>query len=117
MKGVANSIRYKIINKNDYKLIILIFTLLIINTNLFAQNGGNWTWIHGEHNDSIWSYGIKGVPSPNNMPPSRQNTGGSWIDKEGNFWMFSGYISNIHGLNYGATDLWRYSPQTNLWTG
>jgi hypothetical protein len=116
MKGFANSIKYKIIKKTDYKLIILIFTLFIINTNLFTQNGGNWTWIHGEHNDSMWSYGIKGVPSPNNMPPSRANTGGSWIDKEGNFWMFSGKIGNIHSLNDGATDLWKYDPKTNIWT-
>ena len=70
-----------------------------------------WTWISGTHaiNDP-GVYGIQGVPSPANRPPSRSWASASWADLSGNLWFFG-------GLNPSAqNDLWKYDIAANEWT-
>lgn len=74
-----------------------------------------WTWMHGSN---VWNspgnYGIKGIASATNDPPSRQPYA-KWTDKDGNFWMFGGrhyYLSVVSNYN----DLWKYEILTNMWT-
>jgi gliding motility-associated-like protein len=91
----------------------LFFTFLFLTRICHSQNGGTWTWIHGDSTDmgssaSIGSFGTKGVPSPTNLPPAKYQTA-YWSDLNGNFWIFS-------GADDYTTDLWRYNPITNLWT-
>jgi hypothetical protein len=75
-----------------------------------------WTWMNGS-NTGFQSgvYGTMGVPDAANVPGSRWGSI-SWTDDSGNFWLFGG-----DGLDSGDSggylnDLWRYEPDTNMWT-
>jgi gliding motility-associated-like protein len=74
-----------------------------------------WTWVSGEggyydagsdyygygfYKDPV--YGVRTVPADNNKPGSLASAT-SYVDKDGNFWMF------------GDNDLWKYYPATNQW--
>src|SRR5690606_31124810 len=67
-------------------------------------------------------YGTKGQPDPNNSPRARggsYNSGSaaSWVDKQGNFWIFGGVGYNKANATLGnLNDLWRYNPYTGVWT-
>lgn len=70
-----------------------------------------WAWMRGSTSaNAFGSYGVKGVPSANNNPPSRWETSTAWADKENNLWLFGGM--NPQHLN----DLWKYNIATNEWT-
>jgi hypothetical protein len=57
---------------------------------LWKYKENYWTWISGSSvGNQIGYYGNMGVPSPNNVPGSRQLSS-NWIDSEGNFWVFGG---------------------------
>jgi hypothetical protein len=52
---------------------------------------GNWTWISGSSiGNQDGNYSTKGVSSPYNVPGSRHGSN-SWIDNDGNMWLFCGY--------------------------
>ena len=72
-----------------------------------------WTWMKGPGipNDP-GSYGIQGVSSPVNNPPYRGWGTTSWLDHDGNFWLFGGRVAG--GPFY--SDLWKYDPLINEWT-
>jgi hypothetical protein len=69
----------------------------------------NWTWVKGPGiaNDT-GVFGIRGQSAITNNPPSRA-AGASWIDKNGNLWLYS-------GLNYELGDMWEYNIANNMWT-
>jgi len=70
-----------------------------------------WTWMTGTNSiNNAGNYGTRGVPSPANRPPSKGWGVGSWVDNNGDFWMFGGY-----GAGY-FSDLWKYNIATNEWT-
>jgi hypothetical protein len=72
-----------------------------------------WTWISGSDTTSqAGTYGTKGVPSPSNIPGARYGPV-SWIDSQGNLWLFGGYIVDDWGA---LNDLWRFDPATLEWT-
>ncbi|MDQ3278666.1 MAG: kelch motif-containing protein, partial [Bacteroidota bacterium] len=105
---------------------LLPFLLLCLSSFAFSQTG-QWTWMSG---DSIAQaniderlplgpydvYGTRGVPSVNNKPPAREDAA-TWTDKEGNLWMFGGYVdaTGFYGDGFYG-DLWKYNPITNEWT-
>ena len=69
-----------------------------------------WTWMKGPGISGYGgSYGTRGVPSPTNNPPSRSYGSSSWVDNQGNFWIFGGGPSTCN-------DLWKYDLSTNEWT-
>jgi len=69
-----------------------------------------WTWMKGPGTSYYpGSYGIKGVPSPSNNPSCRSYGCSSWVDNQGNFWLFGGGPSTYN-------DLWKYDLATNEWT-
>ncbi|CAN5440904.1 hypothetical protein BH11BAC1_BH11BAC1_25270 [soil metagenome] len=57
------------------------------------------------------NYGIMGVSSASNNPPSKGWGIASWVDNQGNFWMYGG--SGSGGV---FADLWKYDIVTNEWT-
>lgn len=66
-----------------------------------------WTWITGDSVNNGRVYGTKGVPGIINTPGPRYAST-SWIDKNGNFWLY--------GNGVGSTnDLWKYDPSLNMW--
>jgi len=68
-----------------------------------------WIWMNGPNvTNDPGSFGALGQFAPGNNPPSR-NMATTWIDNNGNFWLFGGW-SNISG-----NDLWEYSPALNQW--
>jgi hypothetical protein len=63
-----------------------------------------WQWISGSDTDNTGNYGIKGVPSLLNVPPSR---GGAlaWWGNDNKFYLFGGW-----GLSGVLSDLWVFDP-------
>src|SRR5215813_925618 len=61
--------------------------------------------------------GLKGTPSPSNVPGGRRLAVG-WTDRSGNLWLFGG-ISESTAIppysNAGVNDLWRYSGGEWTW--
>ncbi|MBK9196193.1 MAG: hypothetical protein IPO17_14705 [Flavobacteriales bacterium] len=85
-----------------------------MNNDLWRYNPGtnNWTWMKGTFLDNppaVW--GSLGVPDINNQPPARNNCYGTWVDDQGDLWMFGGAF-----LQQPSDDLWRYTIATNTWT-
>jgi type IX secretion system substrate protein/galactose oxidase-like protein len=93
------------------KKIITVFIFCFLCGECFSQ-AGEWVWIKG---DSVpnqpGSYGVQGVPSPTNNPPSLYEPC-EWTDLNGNFWLFGGMDYNA----FPYADLWKYSAVTNEWT-
>ncbi len=75
-----------------------------------------WTFVSGSQEANAYGiYGMQGISDAMSRPGARQQAA-SWVDNNGNLWLFG-------GLGYGATtgygelnDLWMYSVQTGLWT-
>ena len=74
----------------------------------FDPSTAHWTWMSGSSTpDAKGVYGNLGVAAAGNVPGSRSEAA-SWIDANGNFWLFGGAsVTN---------DLWMYSPTANQWT-
>jgi hypothetical protein len=88
--------------------ILSIFFLSITQ----AQTPGEWTWIKGDSiYASLGNFGVQGVPSPSNNPPSSYEAC-EWTDSNGNFWVFGGWGQSG---DYNS-DLWKYDPLVNEWT-
>jgi hypothetical protein len=77
-----------------------------------------WTWIGGTSvvdyatdGGFYGSYGIKGTPSPTNIP-GNPDSSTTWVDNDGNFWLFAvrGFVGNVIGGCCILNDLWRYEP-------
>jgi len=78
---------------------------------------GQWTWLSGSKNGSTNGgvYGTMGTPAAGNTPGSRAGSAGA-MDSTGNMWIFGGYgYTNATDAGF-LNDLWRYTPNTNMWT-
>ena len=76
---------------------------------------GLWTWVSGaDTSNQTGVYGIKGTPDAVNVPGFRAYSV-SWTDSAGKLWLFGGFYSSGFWANF-LNDLWRYDPETNLWT-
>lgn len=83
----------------------------------YTPQNNQWTWIHGDNLPLQGpSTGTQGVPNPRNKPGARA-VSSSFVDLQGNFWLFGGLGMNSNSPTVGGlNDLWRYSPATNQWT-
>jgi hypothetical protein len=70
-----------------------------------------WTWVKGPAGSSSGSYGVQGVPALSNQPPGRGQGTATWVDLQGNLWMFGG--ASFIGI---MCDLWKYEISSNTWT-
>jgi hypothetical protein len=71
-----------------------------------------WTWMSGSSfANATGVYGVKGVPSPTNVPGARNETCSAWTDSLNNLWLFGG-----QNANGSFNDLWKYSIPSNEWT-
>ncbi len=74
-----------------------------------------WTWMGGSNvYQQGGVYGTLGVPAPGNTPGARSGAV-SWVDNNGNFWLFGG--SGLDGIDQNVTlnDLWEFDPSTKEW--
>jgi N-acetylneuraminic acid mutarotase len=82
----------------------------------YSPNTGLWTWVSGANTINAQEvYGTQGVAAAANVPGAR-NGSTSWIDSAGNLWLFGGGRFDSAGSGGELNDLWRYSPNTGLWT-
>ncbi len=77
---------------------------------------GQWSWMGGAKQvDAIGQYGTAGSSQPNDIPGAREAPS-SWVDANGNFWLFGGFGDDGQGKSGLLDDLWQYSPSANAWT-
>ena len=72
-----------------------------------------WTWISGPGTPNMaGTFGVQGIPSVLNNPPSRGYGSLTWTDLNGDLWLLGGQdqFADIY------SDLWRYQISTNEWT-
>lgn len=84
----------------------------------FNPSTNLWTFMKGDSMATFaynGIYGTKGVPSALNQPPSKEMAC-SWVDANGNFWLFGGSGIDSTGQPGITNDLWRYNPLSNEWT-
>jgi len=80
----------------------------------FNPTTNAWTWVSGSSTiNASGVYGSLGVAAPNNVPGARFGAV-SWIDKDGNLWLFGGTGLVSTGAVY-LNDLWEYNPTNNEW--
>jgi N-acetylneuraminic acid mutarotase len=88
---------------------------------------GEWAWVAGPENlacpgksigacTPLATYGAEGVGSPKNTPGGRWEAV-SWVDSEGNLWMFGGEGIDSEGVSYSyLNELWKFDPANKDWT-
>ncbi|MCA6364214.1 MAG: gliding motility-associated C-terminal domain-containing protein [Bacteroidetes bacterium] len=76
-----------------------------------------WTWVKGSSIPLMpGTYGVQGVPSPQNNPGYRERGCVTWVDAAGDLWLYGGSGPDINGFDGTSDELWRYQISTNEWT-
>ena len=76
----------------------------------FDPTTKEWTWISGSSTvNASGIYGTQGVPAITNVPGNR-SFAISWIDTNGNLWLFGGLGVDSTDTIGVLNDLWRYQP-------
>lgn len=91
-----------------------------------TSRSGTWTWVGGSSDLTCVTYslncvqgegvyGVQGTASAANVPGVRYG-GSTWVDPNGDFWLFGG--AGIDGSGAGAllNDLWKFDPVARQWT-
>lgn len=82
----------------------------------YNPNLNQWTWVGGESTtNEAGIYGTKVIDAVNNQPGARYDAI-SWIDNNGNLWLFGGSGFDSSGTFGLLNDLWKYNPTTKIWT-
>ncbi len=84
---------------------------------LWKFDGTLWTWVSGTNvAEQAGTYGTKGVAAPSNVPGARRAPV-SWIDANGNLWLFGGTGSDSTGTEGTLNDLWKFDGTNWTWVG
>lgn len=86
---------------------------------LWRYSGGKWTWMGGSKPNPLQpivsgSYGTQGKASPSNIPGARFDAV-TWVDKNGNLWLFGGNGWDSAEDEGYLNDLWEYSGGEWTW--
>jgi N-acetylneuraminic acid mutarotase len=82
----------------------------------YSPTSGLWTWVGGGSGDNASGvYGTALTAAAGNQPGARQGAN-SWIDSNGNVWLFGGYGYDSTGAVGYLNDLWQLNPSTGWWT-
>ena len=82
---------------------------------LWEFNNNQWTWIGGsDFVDHAGSYGASGAAATGNFPGARGDAL-TWVDLQGNFWLFGGFGFDSTGTRGYLNDLWKYSGGQWTW--
>jgi hypothetical protein len=88
---------------------------------MYSPASGEWTWKSGSSAlNAVSVFGTQGVAAAANVPAAR-NSAATWIDGNGNLWLFGGYGCIPGGSSSACengylNDLWKYTPSTGYWT-
>ena len=81
-----------------------------------------WTWVatssaqaSGQVVNAAGNYGTKGQASASTVPGARAGAV-SWVDVNGNLWLFGGIGFDANKLQGDLNDLWMFSPASGQWT-
>jgi N-acetylneuraminic acid mutarotase len=81
-----------------------------------CSSSQTFTWMKGTNIlFQAGLYGTQGVSSPTNNPGSRHGAA-TWVDQQGNLWLFGGEGYDNTTTLCWLNDLWKFNPQTNEWT-
>lgn len=83
----------------------------------YDRNIHQWTFVKGS-TSPLGIYGNKGVSDETCFPGSRYGAV-TWVDHNGNFWLFggNGKSSETTGDGFGdLSDLWMFNPNLKTWT-
>lgn len=82
----------------------------------YSPSSHEWTWVGGSNTtDAAGVYGTQGVAAAANVPGAR-NIPVTWVDVNGNLWLFGGYGYDSGGTLGPLNDMWEYSPSSSEWT-
>jgi N-acetylneuraminic acid mutarotase len=82
---------------------------------LWKFDGTNWTWVSGTNNVNNWGvYGTRGIPNANNVPGGRV-LATSWLDAQGNVWLFGGNGQGSEFFRGLLNDLWKFDGTNWTW--
>lgn len=82
---------------------------------LWKFDGTNWTFINGSSAiNHTGVYGTLGIADPGNIPGGRWR-GVTWIDAEGNLWLFGGGGYDNYGNVGYLSDLWKFDGTHWTW--
>lgn len=82
---------------------------------LWQFDGATWIWVSGDDTaDLSGVYGTKGVASDTNIPGGRDGSV-SWIDRDGNLWLFGGEGYDSLGDGGFLNDLWKFDGVSWTW--
>jgi N-acetylneuraminic acid mutarotase len=82
----------------------------------YSPSTGYWTWMSGSNQSGMPGvYGTQGVAAATNVPGARDSAV-SWIDSNGNLWLFGGEGYDSAGEFGELNDLWNFNPSTGFWT-
>jgi hypothetical protein len=77
-------------------------------SDLWNFDGTNWTWVSGSNAiNQKGVYGTNGVAASGNVPGARDGSV-SWIDGNGNLWLFGGEGYAASGGAGLLNDLWKF---------
>ncbi len=89
-------------------IITSLFTGIVFGGTGSITATGEWTWMSGSGIvDQAGTYGTKGEPAAANTPGARYAST-SWLDTNGDFWLFGGLREDSFGVFRFFKDLWRY---------
>ena len=86
----------------------------------FDPTTKQWSWMGGSstvgnNGGQSGVYGVLGSAAAANVPGGRDSAT-SWIDKNGQFWLYGGEGLNSQGIYGQLNDLWVFDPATSEWT-
>ena len=81
-----------------------------------GPNGQQWSWVSGSKTvNQLGVYGgVQGFYTNENVPGARDGAV-SWLDANGNLWLFGGFGYDSAGNQGRLNDLWEYNPLTEQW--
>jgi gliding motility-associated-like protein len=75
-----------------------------------------WAWINGPGvSNSPPVYGAQGISDLSNYPGARSYPAATWVDQDGNLWMFGGMGYDANGTLGALNDLWKYDVANDTW--
>lgn len=75
-----------------------------------------WTWVNGSNTISpVTIHGAKGIAHADNTPGGR-NSSTSWVDSDGNLWLFGGSTLATGLSGDVVNELWKYDIAAGNWT-
>lgn len=86
------------------------------NAYTFGQINPSFAWMKGSNTfNPIGIYGTQGVAGPTMVPGGRENAM-SWVDANGQCWLFGGQGYTSTNTQTYLNDLWKYDISANQWT-